>query len=129
MASDDNYSPFIATTITSIMENTSSNIYCYILDGGISENNKKKIQNISKKYENLNIEFIDIDLNKYFNNFPDSHHYTLNTYSRLLIPYLKPELKNIPVIANVDFGHTYPILTIPLGGTAIIENGNITISA
>jgi muramoyltetrapeptide carboxypeptidase LdcA involved in peptidoglycan recycling len=41
----------------------------------------------------------------------------------------KEELKNIPVIANVDFGHTYPILTIPLGGTAIIENGNITISA
>lgn len=39
----------------------------------------------------------------------------------------KEELKNIPVIANVDFGHTYPILTIPLGGTAIIENGKIII--
>ena len=39
----------------------------------------------------------------------------------------KEELKNIPVIANVDFGHTSPILTIPLGGFAKIENGCFTI--
>ena len=39
----------------------------------------------------------------------------------------KEKLKNIPVIANVDFGHTSPMITIPLGGTAIIDNGNITI--
>ena len=29
----------------------------------------------------------------------------------------KKELKNIPVIANVDFGHTDPMLTLPIGGT------------
>ena len=28
----------------------------------------------------------------------------------------KAELKNIPVIANVDFGHTSPIITFPIGG-------------
>jgi muramoyltetrapeptide carboxypeptidase LdcA involved in peptidoglycan recycling len=28
----------------------------------------------------------------------------------------KRELENIPVIANADFGHTNPILTIPIGG-------------
>lgn len=39
----------------------------------------------------------------------------------------KPELKNIPVIANVDFGHTTPILTLPLGGTAKLENGSIVL--
>jgi muramoyltetrapeptide carboxypeptidase LdcA involved in peptidoglycan recycling len=33
----------------------------------------------------------------------------------------KRELKNVPVIANVDFGHTTPILTIPIGGTAKIR--------
>ncbi|MCQ2741661.1 MAG: LD-carboxypeptidase, partial [Alphaproteobacteria bacterium] len=27
-----------------------------------------------------------------------------------------PQLKNIPVIANMDFGHTTPIATLPLGG-------------
>lgn len=38
----------------------------------------------------------------------------------------KPELKNIPIIANVDFGHTTPILTIPLGGYAKLREGKIS---
>ncbi len=30
----------------------------------------------------------------------------------------KPELTNIPVISGVDFGHTAPLITFPIGGTA-----------
>lgn len=33
----------------------------------------------------------------------------------------KRELKNIPVIANVDFGHTDPMITFPVGGSAKIN--------
>lgn len=40
----------------------------------------------------------------------------------------KPELKDLPVIANVDFGHATPILTIPLGGHVKLENGKLTLS-
>ena len=39
----------------------------------------------------------------------------------------KEELKDMPIIANVDFGHTYPLLTIPLGGTASIDNDKISL--
>ena len=39
----------------------------------------------------------------------------------------KPELENIPVLANVDFGHATPILTIPLGGTATVKKGGLVI--
>ena len=39
----------------------------------------------------------------------------------------KPELKNLPIIANVDFGHTTPILTIPLGGYAILSQNELKI--
>ena len=28
----------------------------------------------------------------------------------------KKELKNVPIIANVDFGHTVPMITLPVGG-------------
>ena len=38
----------------------------------------------------------------------------------------KSELKNIPVIANVDFGHTSPIITFPIGGEASINTKNKT---
>ncbi len=33
----------------------------------------------------------------------------------------KPELKNIPVIAGADFGHTTPIFTFPIGGYAKLK--------
>lgn len=39
----------------------------------------------------------------------------------------KPELENIPVIADCDFGHTTPIITFPIGGKASLKalNGKI----
>jgi len=33
----------------------------------------------------------------------------------------KEELKNIPIIANADFGHTNPLITFPIGGTAKLK--------
>ena len=41
----------------------------------------------------------------------------------------KAELKDLPILANVDFGHSSPLLTIPLGGTAILDNGKLTLEA
>lgn len=41
----------------------------------------------------------------------------------------KEPLKNIPIIANADFGHTSPICTFPIGGRAkiIVEKNNANI--
>lgn len=39
----------------------------------------------------------------------------------------KKELKNLPILANVDFGHSSPLLTIPLGGQAILKNERLYI--
>jgi muramoyltetrapeptide carboxypeptidase LdcA involved in peptidoglycan recycling len=33
----------------------------------------------------------------------------------------KRELDGLPIVANVDFGHTYPMVTFPIGGTAKLE--------
>ena len=35
----------------------------------------------------------------------------------------KPELAGLPVIANVDFGHTSPAFTFPIGGTVELHAG------
>lgn len=37
------------------------------------------------------------------------------------------KIKKIPVIANVDFGHTYPTITFPIGGKAVINGDKIKI--
>ena len=49
--------------------------------------------------------------------------------NELLIKIIKTkkELSNIPVIANVDFGHTSPMITFPIGGKARIVNDKLTI--
>jgi muramoyltetrapeptide carboxypeptidase len=39
----------------------------------------------------------------------------------------KAELKNIPVIANVDFGHTSPIITFPIGGEVSMDTSKKSI--
>jgi muramoyltetrapeptide carboxypeptidase LdcA involved in peptidoglycan recycling len=43
----------------------------------------------------------------------------------------KPELKSIPVVANVNLGHTLPLSTLPIGGeieiTATSENAKILV--
>ena len=41
----------------------------------------------------------------------------------------KRELKNLPILANVDFGHSTPLLTIPVGGTASLKDGKFTLKA
>jgi muramoyltetrapeptide carboxypeptidase len=33
----------------------------------------------------------------------------------------RPELNSLPIIANVDFGHTKPLITFPMGGTCEIN--------
>lgn len=38
-----------------------------------------------------------------------------------------PQLKNLPVIANVDFGHTTPIVTLPLGGICEVDINKIRV--
>ena len=35
----------------------------------------------------------------------------------------KPELGNIPIVSNVDFGHTSPAITFPIGGIAKLKTG------
>jgi muramoyltetrapeptide carboxypeptidase len=37
----------------------------------------------------------------------------------------KPELNNIPIVANVDIGHTFPLAVLPIGGTIRLDVAGI----
>lgn len=91
LASNDRYSPFVATNIASISYNTKSNIDFYILDSGITNFRKKQICELKKKFSHISIEFVKIDFNN-FSNFKTNGHFTLDIYSRILIPEIKPDL-------------------------------------
>ena len=44
LASDENYTPFLAVTMYSILLNTNSFVEFYILDGGISKKSRQKVE-------------------------------------------------------------------------------------
>ena len=91
LSSDNNYAPFVATTIASICDNTKSFCDFYILDGGIEEENKEKICQLKTLFNNFSIEFINIKNS--IKNFSTSDRYPSNTmYARFLIPLLKPDI-------------------------------------
>lgn len=39
----------------------------------------------------------------------------------------KKELAHLPIIANVDFGHSTPLLTFPIGGKATLSDGQLSL--
>ena len=101
LASDNNYAPYLAVTITSILANTKSFIDFYILDSGITTQNKEKMLRALKKYNNFSIEFVEINSEKYFKEFSVLGYLNLATYSRLLIPQLKPDLNKV-IYMDID---------------------------
>lgn len=98
LSSDNNYAPYIAIAIASICDNTKSFCNFYILDGGISKENKSYINSLKKIFKNFSIEYLTINLEKEFNSieYKNAGNYiSLSTYNRFLIPKLKPQLKKV----------------------------------
>ena len=107
LASDNNYVPFLSITLISLFEsnqNEFDKINIFILDDGISENNKNKIKTIlsnyncsatfikTKQLDDLNINIMTIERNLTIS--------SLTTYARLFITQLLPE--DIDKILYID---------------------------
>lgn len=81
LASDENYTPFLAVTMYSILLNTNSFVEFYILDGGISKKSRQKVEKSVSKFHNKKITYFNMkqfELQK----FPNISHYSVNTFSR-----------------------------------------------
>lgn len=124
LASDENYAKYMAVTMTSIFTNTEEFIDFYILDGGITDETKKKFEELKSIKQNFSMEFIKVEMSL-FENFPTVAHFTASMYSRFLIPDLKPEINkaiymDVDVIVNGDIKElfnidleNYPIAATP----------------
>lgn len=113
LASDENYAKYMAVTMTSIFTNTEEFIEFYILDGGITEETKKKFEELKSIKQNFSMEFIKVDMSL-FKKFPNIGHFSLNMYLRYLIPDLKPNLNkvlylDVDLIINGDIKKLYNI--------------------
>lgn len=119
-AVDNNYIPFLATTLESLIDHSSDkNFYdIKILFTSITDENQEKI----KKYErkNVSIEFVDVTehVEKIQNKLYTRDYFSQTTYYRLFIPDLYPEydkalyldsdiiiLDDIANLFNTDMGN------------------------
>lgn len=98
LSSDNNYAPFVAVTIASICSNTQSFCDFYVLDGGITDENKDKICTLKNQYTNFSLEFIKVDIEKELKTIQYKNqcsHVTMSTYNRFLIPKFFKNFKKI----------------------------------
>ena len=79
-SSDNNYAPYLAVSILSVLKNNSESEICfYILDFGIDNINKEIIANIVYNH-GKSIKFISVDKDE-FANFPITINYIYLTTS------------------------------------------------
>ena len=128
LAADNNYAPFVATTMASILDNTQSFVEFYVLDGGISQENKEKISLLKNQFQNFNVEFIKVNTEKCFENFSISMHLSLSTYNRLLIPSIKPQINkvvylDVDIIVNSDIKELYEVDIENYPIAAVVDQG------
>lgn len=92
LSSDDNYAPLLGITIRSVLENNEESfdeINFYILDGGISDLNKTKIDDIISKFSiNVSISYIVYDNVDKLSKEKIKATIALSSYARLLAPSL-----------------------------------------
>lgn len=92
-AVDNEYIPFLAVTLQSIVEHSTDEYYYVIkiLYTNISEENKEKIKKYTK--ENINIEFVDLNyyIDKIKSKLYTRDYFSMTTYFRLFISNLYPQ--------------------------------------
>ena len=98
LACDDNYSKYAGVVIASILANADpqDRLNIYILDGGIKEENKQKIQSL-KNIKDCEISFITIDESMFeeYKKIPTLQHISFATFYRLKLTTLLPDIHKI----------------------------------
>lgn len=132
-AVDNNYCPFLSSTLTSIFANASKkyNYNLYVLHSGVSKEYQEMIKN---QVEGIaNITFVDMKekLELFSNKLVTRDYYTKTTYYRLFIPNMFPKLKKAlyldsDIIVEGDISKLYntPLLNNLVGAVpdAVIAN-------
>ena len=115
LSADDFYSPYLATVIESIRENSSvnHNYDIMVMNKNISPKNQRKIKSIVDSNSNFAIRFIDIS--RYEEKFKGLFlrgHFTIETWFRLIMPEIMPNYKKVlyldsDLVVNSDIAELY----------------------
>jgi lipopolysaccharide biosynthesis glycosyltransferase/glycosyltransferase involved in cell wall biosynthesis len=113
-AIDDKYAEHCSVAIVSILKNSCSMFHFYILNSGLSIENKQNIERL-KNIRTFEITFIEVNLNHFENCYlPPGAHFSLANYYRLKVASLLPHLDKViyldsDIIANRDLRELWEI--------------------
>jgi len=116
LASDENYAPYMATAMQSVMENAAKEQkYIFIiLHKNLSTEVIEKLKLQVFAYSHFSIEFINVskEVEKYTLNIKNESSCTIETYFRLIAPWLLKEFDKIiymdcDIICNSDIFYVY----------------------
>jgi lipopolysaccharide biosynthesis glycosyltransferase len=117
MSSDNNFVPFLSVMLQSILDNTSHNriYHFYILHRNIDVRSISILEQQVNNFSNCKIEFIDVS--HIFKTIPIRQIagiWSLDTYSRLLIPYMFAEYPkviylDVDMLCQTDIAKLYDI--------------------
>lgn len=96
LSSDNKYAQHLGVTIASILKNAKKNdkLFFYILDGGISEENKSNLFAL-KKIKDFYIEYVVVNEEDFKKCPLMDNHISIATYYRFMIPTFFPNLDKI----------------------------------
>ncbi len=118
-SANDKYAPLLATTIASIVENSSpeNNYDIVVLYGGMSEENKQKLESVVMGRKNFSVRFADAlpyvyGYNFYTESELSNTKYTHEIYFKLLVPailngYEKAVFLDADVVVRTDIAKLY----------------------
>lgn len=89
-ASDDGYVMPTLVAMTSVLANTSSYVAFHILDDGIAQKNRRRIERLAQRY-GAAVDFIETD-RAWLGNFPADPRLAKTTYLRLRLPACLPDV-------------------------------------
>ena len=96
LASDENFARHLATLVASILSNSleDESFDFYVLDGGITEQSQENIRSLTS-IKDFNSQFLKIDFDNKLKDCPNHAVFTRNTYSRLLLDSLLPDIDRL----------------------------------
>ncbi len=115
LAADDNYVPYLATVLTSIRENASSenNYDILVMHKNISPSNQERIRRLFSGRENFSVRFVDfVRYKRRFEKLFTRGHFTVETWFRLLLPEIMKDYEKVlyldsDLVVNADVAELY----------------------
>ncbi len=111
-ASDDKFAEILGVSLTSLYENNKGmeEINIYILDGGISSKNKKRIESLSKQYNRSSVQWIEAkDISEELQMEVAIDRGSLSQYARLFVSSLLPSGFKRILYLDCDIVITQPL--------------------